>query len=197
MKLNLPDNNIHPEVELSNNQKRLDWFVKIGRNIAKQCDVYDYVHIISNIEILYHTHTNGIHFYEKLDRDLLEGPYFTQYNVLHCKKRHFVPNRYIYLKQILNTVQSDWNYLEQKQIIINMLCNNKFTLKQIDILHCFNVTLIQIDISIWYKVVFFTVQNRVHDAVFGFKEAGLKLVFTMRVLRFMQSVISILFKLCK
>ena len=38
-----------------------------------------------------------------------------------------------------------------------MLCNNKFTLKQIDILRCFNVTLIQIDISIWYKVAFFTV----------------------------------------
>ena len=35
-----------------------------------------------------------------------------------------------------------------------MFCNNKFTLKQIDILCCFNVTLIHIDISIWYKVAF-------------------------------------------
>ena len=40
-----------------------------------------------------------------------------------------------------------------------MLCNNKFALKQIDILCCFNVTLIQIDISIWYKVALFTVYD--------------------------------------
>ena len=44
--------------------------------------------------------------------------------------------------------------LKQEQ---NMLCNNKFTLRKIDILHhvhCFNITLIQIDIS---KVAFLTV----------------------------------------
>ena len=70
---------------------------------------------------------------------------------LHCIKRHFVPNRYNYLFETNNIVQSDWNYLELKQI---MLCNNKFTLKQIDILRRFYVTLIRIDISIWYKVTF-------------------------------------------
>ena len=35
-----------------------------------------------------------------------------------------------------------------------MLYNNKFVLKQIDILCSFKITLVQIDISIWYKVVF-------------------------------------------
>ena len=64
----------------------------------------------------------------------------------------------IYLFETNNTVQSDWNYLEQKQ---NMFCNNKFTLKQIDMLRCVNVTLIQIDISIWYKVPLFTVYYKI------------------------------------
>ncbi len=70
----------------------------------------------------------------------------------HCKKRHFVPNRYLYLKHI-KSVQSDWNYLEQKQ---NML---------------FNITLIQIDISTKYLVqsgVFYSVAIRrcIHFLIF-------------------------------
>ncbi len=44
-----------------------------------------------------------------------------------------------------------------------MLCNKKFILKQIDILPCFNVALIQIDISIWYEVAFFTVHGSKKD----------------------------------
>ena len=58
----------------------------------------------------------------------------------------------IYLFESNYSVQSDCNYLEWKQIV---LCNNKFILKQTDILCCFNVTLVQIDISISCKVTFF------------------------------------------
>ena len=67
----------------------------------------------------------------------------------HCKKRHFIPNRYIYLKQI-----KPFKWLELFGTKAIMLCNNKFTLKQIDIVRCSHVTLFQIDISIWYKVAF-------------------------------------------
>ena len=60
----------------------------------------------------------------------------------HCKKRHFVPNTFIYLKQIMSfqVIATTWNK--------SKLCfatTNSFWSK-IDILHCFNVTLIQMDI---------------------------------------------------
>ena len=55
--------------------------------------------------------------------------------LVHCKTCHFV------LLETNNTVQSDWNYLDQNQI---MLCNNKFTLKEIDIVHCFKGALYSI-----------------------------------------------------
>ncbi len=60
-------------------------------------------------------------------KDCWINPWIHTPPMLHSKKRHFVPNM-IYLFESNNIVQSDCNYLEQKQI---MLCDNKFLLKQI------------------------------------------------------------------
>ncbi len=79
---------------------------------------------------------------------------------LHCKKRHFVPNRYIYLN--LSNVEATQDiYLIRIQFVLakHNLLSLQIVVITLNEIICFKsgiplVTPVQIDISIWYKVPF-------------------------------------------
>ncbi len=71
--------------------------------------------------------------------------------MLNCTKRHFVPNRYIYLNQSnIETTQDI--YLLQGEF---WYCKAYFAFVPNSSNHVERYYLFQIDISIWYKVTFF------------------------------------------